>query len=215
MLRLILLLLCCSPLSAAEKEDDWFENDPYEQAQAVSEGELRFLPAPPEQPVHHHHNQLIITPGSLQDGWVELQQCHRHLDPVASLEIVFHQQRIRNLRLQLTENVGYAYVSGHTVQLEDVGKDAVLCLTAETQALQKLPDGRYELHNGPYMRRFLDGYYPMRVSMDIRYPRQIKPVEHLPVQQPGFTPRFERQRILLDTWFEGILHTRFRFMEHL
>ena len=50
--------------------------------EAVNEGQLVFLSAPPDGEIHHHINRITITESSLDDGWVKLVQCHEHLDPV-------------------------------------------------------------------------------------------------------------------------------------
>jgi len=205
-----LLLLCWGIAGAAEP--DWVADDPYERAMAVSEGELRFLPNPPDRPVHEHHNRIFILPESLQTGWVRLYQCHRHLDPVAAIEIVFPPGTVRQLELVSHGQVASARIDGHSVQLQGVAPGAEVCLRAETRALHRLADGRYELRNGPYMRRFLDGYYPMHVILDVRYPASLRLETYSPVAQPGVSVTRSTQGFLLDAWFEGILTTRLQFI---
>jgi hypothetical protein len=61
------------------------------------------------------------------------------------------------------------------------------------------------------MRRFLDGYYPMRVTLDIHFPADMELVDYLPEAQPGFEVREGPQRVLFDAWFEGQLQTQLRF----
>jgi hypothetical protein len=212
-LKVLLLWLLLVSVAFADPLEDAFADDPIARALAVSSGELRFLPAAPAKPAHHHTNRLEITARSLEDGWVRLEQCHSDLDPVPESEIIFRPGRIRDLQLGSFHGIGAAAVEGASVQLQDVRRGAGLCLSAETQALEQLGQGMYELRSGPYMRRFLDGYYPMRVTLDIRYPAALELVDHIPDPQPGFEPQREAQRILLDTWFEGILETRFRFLE--
>jgi len=93
------------------------------------------------------------------------------------------------------------------LQLEDVADDSRLCLSARTLALSPSADGAV-LSNGPYMRRFLDGYYPMRVKLRVSYPgkrlnyRRSSPVEFEAV---------EEGELLLDVWFEGELRTSVEF----
>ncbi len=205
-----LLLLTAAALPADEA---WLDDDAEARALAVNEGELVFLTVPPAKPAHQHANQLEITERSLRDGWVLLKQCHSNLDPVPEAEIVFRQDRVRGLRITQARSIGTATVEGPTVQLREVGRGATLCLRAETQALHPLGDGLYELHNGPYMRRFLDGYYPLRVTLDIRYPGSIEVVDFQPEDQPGFRPELSPQRVRFDTWFEGRLQTLFRFAD--
>ncbi len=210
-MRLSTLLLLCCWLTGAQAAD-WPAEDPYERAMAVNEGELTFLPAPPDAPVHTHVNRLTILPGSLDTGWVRLEQCHRHLDPVGALEIVFSPGRIRGIQVVEARHIGQVAVAGDTVQLQDIGNDASLCLRAETRALQQLGDGRYALRNGPYMRRFLDGYYPMRVILDVHFPTSLHLQHTDPAAQPGVKVEHSPGHLLLDTWFEGILTTRLIFL---
>ncbi len=153
------------PSAAAPAEDlPW----PDDSAAHVNEGALAFLPTPPAKPAHHHSNRLTLTEASLKSGWVKLEQCHENLNPVPLTQIVFGQGRIRALQITSRAGIGKARVEGPTVQLEDVKAGARLCLGAERRALAREKNG-WVLRNGPYMRRFLDGYYPMHVTMEVRF----------------------------------------------
>lgn len=197
------------PLAAADggREDAWWQDDFEERALAVNEGELEFLAEPPGQPVHHHDNRLTVTAASLEDGWVGLDQCHRNLDPVRRAEVVFGEGRIRGLEVVSSERIGRAWVEGASVQLEDVRKGARLCLRAESRALHPTGDGLV-LQNGPYMRRFLDGYYPMHVTIRVELPPAVAVGRIEPPAQPGLRIEQEGRRLHLDAWFEGRLVTR-------
>ncbi len=140
------------------------------------------------------------------------EQCHEHLDPVAATQILFHPQRVRAIRVLSSNGIGHIETSEASVQLQNIGSAATLCLSAKSRALKPLQDGRFLLENGPYMRRFLDGYYPMLVSLDIRYPVDLLVLEHQePAAQPGFRTRAHPGRIEAETRFEGRLYTRFTF----
>lgn len=196
---------------AAAAEDDWFFEDFEARIKEVNEGELNFLGSPPAKKVHHHENRVAIDAASLEHGWVDLHQCHANLDAVPRLEILF-RAGIEDLKIVSTHNVGSARVEGPSIQLTDVSGDARLCLSARSQSLQWSGDGVYSLRNGPYMRRFLDGYYPMRVEMTVTYPcGLLELVASSPEGQPGF--RLERQAcgVAYDTWFEGRLRTELVF----
>jgi len=193
--------------AALPVDEAWLDDDAEARALAVNEGELVFLTEPPAKPAHQHVNRLRVTELSLRDGWVSLEQCHSNLDPVPEAEIVFRRDRVRGLEVTQAEAIGAATVEGPSVQLRDVRPGATLCLRAETRALHSLGDGLYELRNGPYMRRFLDGYYPLRVVLDIRYPASIELVDFQPEDQPGFRPELSPQHVRFDTWFEGRLQT--------
>lgn len=213
----VLLGLCLSPLSVSgDAEDDWpdWANGPdlMEQVAAVSDGELRFLPAAKADGKHAHLNRIRITEASLEGGWVLLEQCHENIDAVPAAQILYRAGGIRDLTIESSRNIGHAWVEGHSVQLEDVGADAVLCIRGESQALRDLGDGRYRLRNGPYMRRFLDGYYPMRVTLDIQYPADlIEVVGQSPATQPGFSVENGGADLSVDATFEGRLVTCFDF----
>jgi hypothetical protein len=214
-----LLLTAATTLSAAgtDADDDWpdwarEESDLMDQIAAVSDGELRFLPAERADGEHAHLNRIHITEASLDGGWVTLEQCHENIDAVPAAQILFRAGGIRNLIIESSRNIGRAWVEGHSVQLEDVGKDALLCIRGESRALQDLGDGQYRLRNGPYMRRFLDGYYPMRVTLDIDYPRDlIEVVGQSPETQPGFAVQNGGSDLSVDATFEGRLVTCFDF----
>ena len=205
-------MLVSAPLLSGIDNDEEFPEDELERIERVNEGELVFLEQPPSKPVHHHHDRIRINPSSLEDGWVSLEQCHDHLDPVGSLEIVYHPQRIRKLSIDATRAIAESRVDGATVQLSGVSRGARICIQAESRALVILGEGRYRLKNGPYMRRFLDGYYPMRVSMEILYPEGLlEPVDYRP--NPGNSGHVQTKSnpILWQGWFEGRLFTEFDF----
>jgi hypothetical protein len=187
---------------------DWFENDFEAQALAVNEGELAFLSSPPAEPVHHHANRIHITEDSLRTGWTTLDQCHYHLDAVPNAQITYRPEKLRALRIVSSQNIGRTWVEGHTIQLRDVARGAEICIRAESRALTDLGDGLFSLQNGPFMRRFLDGYYPMRVSMTVgleEAPLQV--VRVTPLEQDGFRVWQDAQGLHYDAWFEGKLYT--------
>ena len=181
-------------------------------ADAVNEGALRFLEAPPAAAVHHHQNRVRITPGSLRSGWVELQQCHTHMDAVPRSQITFREGYVRGLGIDTFSGIGRAWVEGPSVQLKDVARGARLCLSAQTRALRDAGNGYYNLSHGPYMRKFLDGYYPMHVTLDIEYPAaQLRLLDVSPARQPGLAHDEAPGRVKLDTHFEGELRLLFQF----
>lgn len=178
----------------------------------VNEGDLAFLPNPPADAIHHHQNRIVVTDSSLRDGWVSLEQCHQNLDRVAEAQILFHPERSRALQVTDFENMQSAVAERNTVQLRGVGAASEVCLRGETRALVSIGEGVYELQNGPYMRRFLDGYYPMRVSLQIEYPPRLTLADFSPDRQPGFLVSSAPGRVNAEALFEGQLRTRFRFL---
>lgn len=226
-----ILLACCSfllsvtPLTSTadngsmeptkEELEDWFESDNSESASHVNEGELTFLTRLTDaKPVHHHQNKVSITADTIRTGWVKLTQCHENLDQVSRLQITFRPGYVRDMQVSEQHNVAEAWVEGHTVQLRDIGAEARICLQAHTQALKDNGNGFFGLANGPYMRKFLDGYYPMRVSMHISYPEELLQVVNVsPESQPGFVIEEKSGGLSFDATFEGELRTLIRFQQ--
>ncbi len=136
--------------------------------------ELRFLPALPAQPIHYHHKHLTLSADSLESGWADHQQCHYRLDPVAALEVVFKKEHVRKLAIRRAEHIGRAWIEDSSVQLQNVGPDAVLCIASESRVVrQDALSGRYTLTSGPYMRRYLDGYFPVQLTLIVDYPAAL------------------------------------------
>jgi len=197
----------------ASDDDDRFFSDFEDGTEVVNTGELNFLSGVPERPVHHHRIVLNIEPSSLQSGWVELKQCHENLDVVPRLEISFREGRIRNLSVTKYQNIRLVQVEGPSIQLTDVGSDARICLKGESLVLTRESDGAFLVRNGPFMRRFLDGYYPIQVTMQVAYPCKLirlAGINHL--EQPGLRIRRNECRVDLHALFEGRLFTELRFL---
>ncbi|TCS70886.1 hypothetical protein EDC61_11339 [Sulfuritortus calidifontis] len=178
----------------------------------VNEGQLRFLEQAPDKPVHHLHNHIRIRPDSLKTGWVKLEQCHEHLDAFPRSQIVYNADRIRRLAITRHQGIGQAWVEGPSIQLRETGKGASICIRAETRALEIVRADRFTLHNGPYMRRFLDGFYPMRVSLQVRLDaKDLRYAGSQPAPQTGFRVWQEPGQVRYEALFEGILNTALQF----
>ena len=177
----------------------------------VNEGELVFLHAPPPRPVHHHRSRIVITRQSLVDGWVLMEQCHERLDRVTEAQIVFNPGRTRALEVLSFHNMDEAFVESNTIQLRGIREAPTICARLETRALHSLGMQIFELQNGPFMRRFLDGYYPMKLSLQIEYPSNLELVDYAPENQPGYTVSSTPGLVGVEALFEGKLRTRFRF----
>lgn len=209
----IIMFSAMIPVASADYQsdlEDWFNSDDdkeFEPILNINEGQLNFLSKPPDQPVHHHQNKLVITRASLHDGWVNLKQCHYNMDNFPRVEVIYSPERIRKLKIVSSKNIELAWVENSSVQLVNVDKGATLCIQAESRALSQNTDGSYTLKNGPFMRKFLDGYFPMHVSIDIRLPEQLEFESISPAQQNGFVVSKNTNAIYLDAWFEGRLKT--------
>ncbi|MGD8483384.1 MAG: alpha/beta hydrolase [Thioalkalispiraceae bacterium] len=216
----IVMLLLNSPPGAreitAEELEKWFASDdmqlPVAEATEVNEGELVFLAATPIAKVHHHQNKMIIEPQSLKNGWVKLRQCHNNLDKVARAQILFRKKKIKQLKIISYRNIEQAWIEDNSVQLKNISANAQLCVQAISQALIANQDGSYSLRNGPFMRRFLDGYYPMHVTMDVLFSGTgLQLSSSSPVSQQGFQVWQKSEQVGYEAWFEGRLNTELRF----
>ena len=211
------LLLCLASFNGHASDDqqlsaeELFDSDFEEQAITVSEGELRFIAAQPEASILHSVNTLKITPGSLATGWVELAQCYENLDAVPEVIIGYRYKQMRNLQLISHNNIRSARVQDNSVHLINVEQQASICVKAEVLILKQVGDDYY-LHNGPYHRKFLDGYYPFHLSLTVHYPQQLmKLMKISPEPQPGFVISAQQGSVTIDSWFEGKLNVDIRF----
>lgn len=190
------------------------DTDPPEfaSAGAVNEGSLHFLTAQPARPPHHHQNHIRIDADSLASGWVHLKQCHDQLDAVPRAQVTFREGHVRDLRVDDTREIDSAWVEGASVQMAGVKRGARLCLSADTRALRDRGDGFFVLQNGPYLRRFLDGYYPLQVNLQVVYPPALLHVVDVsPAPQPGLTVDAQVGSVQLEALFEGSLTTLIQF----
>lgn len=184
----------------------------FESAEHVNEGSLHFLQSAPARPVHHHQNHIRIHADSLTSGWVSLTQCHDNLDAVPNLQITFRENFVRDLKVVSASRIEQAWVEGPSVQLLNIEPGARLCLSALTRALRNTGNGYFNLSSGPYMRKFLDGYYPMRVSLDIDYPAHLlKLIDVTPPVQPGLMLEERPGALHIDALFEGELQFLIQF----
>ena len=193
-------------------DEDWFDENSDPSIENVNEGELEFIAPITDKSILHSGAVLSITEKSLETGWVGLDQCYRNLDPVAKMDVVYRYKNIKQLKITSSDNIGEAKVDGQTIQLEDVSSSAYICLQAEVQILEKTSQDSFVLSNGPYYRRFLDGYYPYHVSVSISYPAEkLKYTRISPAPQPLFEVIQQPGKLLVDTWFEGVLLIDIKF----
>lgn len=197
-----------------EQLEEWFMDD--ERAHPFDRksdgGKLVFLSKPPEKRAPYSKNILTVSTNSLKTGWVKVEQCHEGLDPVGAVQVVYRYKEMRGLRVTKHSGIGKVWVEGQSIQLEDVGKDASVCMQAEARIMIQLPGGRYVLFNGPFKRRFLDSYFPMHVGLVLRYPAESLLLTNVtPAQTPGFRVEKRQGELGIDTWFEGELLIKIDF----
>lgn len=199
-----------------EELERWFNSDSLEppRYKEVNEGSLVFLTHQPDKKLHHHHNTVTILPNSLNDGWILIEQCHTNIDKVSAAQILFKAGKVKNIKVISSKNIEKTWVEGASVQMENIKANAVLCVQANTRSFKQLADGTYSLRNGPFMRRFLDGYFPLHVSLDLNYAQtNLELIDILPATQSGFEVTRMDGFVKIDTIFEGRLHTEFHFKQ--
>ena len=212
--QLLAVAFLMNDLTAAASDDPaaWLEQDDNSSTVLINEGSLDFLQDAQDRRVLQTRNWLIISPESLHAGWVALHQCQSNLDPVPAVEVVYRYHRLRNLRILSTRGIERARVEKSTVQMEQVQEGGEICIEAEVQVLK--PDGglTYTLQSGPFHRRFLDGYYPVRLDYRIHWPAGLLQLEAVhPELQQGFFIREQPGELTIETLFEGRLTIEVHF----
>ena len=131
---------------------------------------------------------------------------------VPEAEVVYRYRAMRGLHIVSTRNIGQAIPAERSVQLRDVQQDASLCIRAEVQILYTRPDGSRLLRNGPFHRKFLDGYFPFHVRLEVRYPPgALRYLGASPEPQAGFAVDSSEGRVTIDSWFAGTLNIEIGF----
>ena len=198
-------------MTPAELEK-WFYEDESPVPVQVDEGELVFLEQLPDKPLLHSINEITIDANSIENGWVLLKQCYKNLDAVSDMDIVYRYRFIRKFKITSTVNIGSARINEQLVELGDVKQNAEICINAEVRVFYQNPDRTFSLVNGPYHRKFLDGYFPYHVTLVVNYPsNKLKHISNKPLQQSGFTISHESNKLLIDTVFAGTLNTEVIF----
>lgn len=205
--------------AAAASDDPSFEAEWAERAGTPSgsqpgderpaKADLTYLADDDRRRVHEHDNRLHITATSLETGWVDIEQCHRGLGPMPNGVILFRADKTRGLEITHRSAIDIAETRDDRVIVRNAGANAELCVALEMQILDAVAPGRWTLSNGPFQRRFLDGYYPMQVRIDVDWAgldlvlTEARPPgaeERIVHRDDGFT--FEAR-------FEGVLRTAF------
>ncbi len=206
----LLALFSISPAAAQSADDDW--PDDSAAAIAVNEGELVFIDSTGHENTLFADTLLELDAASADSGWVRMSQCYRNLDTIAKTEITYAYREISGLRVTASENIGDIDVAAQSLLLTDVESGASVCVAARVRILRALPGGGFVLENGPYHRRFFDGYYPYHVRLALSFAESGLQLRHIePPAQPGFSVATTDGRVEIETWFEGILKISVEF----
>ena len=216
----ILLLLILTHLNSLayepteEELEQWFESDISEPGYVdkSADSDLKIIAPITDEVIPSSHTRLTITSDSLNSGWVRIKQCHDNLDPVPDAEVVYRFRAMRGLHITESSHIESSWVEGQSVQLKNVERPARLCIEAEAQVLYREDDGSYRLRYGPFQRKFLDGYFPYHVSLDVYYPEKMLVVSHIePSPELGYNLEIEQGTLRADAWFTGRLIFEYRF----
>lgn len=170
----------------------------------VLEGQLRFMAERPDPDAYRYEAHATIGPASLQNGMVTIQACHRQLDPNRRVVVAFNRERVQQIEILETTGVGRAWVEGHRVELVDVQRGGSVCIGLHSRALDSTGEGRWTLHAGPLMRRYLDGYLPMEARLRVTWPVGLLALEQTqPAPQPGVRLTEAPDGATLDITFAG------------
>ena len=216
----LLFLLMFSTLQAeatpsADELEKWFMSDELEPPTQSSDSHLTFIASPTDKPALHSINKITISPQSIKTGWVDLLQCYQNLDPVPEMEVVYNYKTMRKLTIVKSKNIEHAFVKGQSVQLENVLRDAQLCISTEVRIFYKNKDGSFKLVNGPFHRQFLDSYFPFHLTLKVNYPStQLKFINSKPKPQFGFVVKHSDNTLLIESYFTGKLYTEIIFKLH-
>lgn len=199
----------------ADKLEKWFMSDELIPSTQSSDSHLTFIPTPTDKSTLHSINEISISPQSIKTGWVYLMQCYQHLDPVPVMEVVYNYKTMRKLRIIKSQNIEQSLVKDQSVQLENVQKNAQLCVSAEVRIFYNNKDGSYKLVNGPFHRQFLDSYFPFHLTLKVNYPSTLLEfINSKPKQQFGFIVKQAENTLLIDSYFTGKLYTEITFKHH-
>ncbi|MFN4262762.1 MAG: hypothetical protein ACK4IT_03830 [Thioalkalivibrionaceae bacterium] len=193
-------------------EKEWAEragNGTHASSARPSDARLVYLDAADSRQLHYHDNRLKITSSSLDDGWIEIQQCHRGLGPMPSGVIAFRDDRTRALKVVSSLDIETLEAREDRVVVRNAGSEAELCVALEMQLLEATAPGHWTLRNGPFQRRFLDGYYPMHVRIAVDW-------DGLDLRLTAASPEGADERtesnargFTFEARFEGVLRTAF------
>ena len=194
-----------------EDLERWFNSDDDHPTRTVSDGQLTFLNTKVKEGTFRSDITITIDQNSIDNGWVALTQCYSNLDSIHRTAIVYRKNFIKNITILSSKNIKLTEVSGNKVLLQDVTNNASLCVGINSRTFYQNEDLSFSLVIGPYHRKFLDGYYPYHLNLNIHFDPKLKFKYSLPKSQPGFEIKQQSNSLLIDTLFEGRLKTEFRF----
>lgn len=200
-------------LSAEEKA--WLEDDSSAEARQVSEGELRWVTPDKTHNQYRLENTLTLNAESLKTGWITFSQCHYQLDPRIAIDIVYGVSRTQNLTVTSSQHIGSIEIAQDHISLKNIEQNAQICVTGKTKVLTQLGPTQFRMVRGPYIRKFLDGFYPMQVTETIRWNGLALTLNDLKTQADlGYDFKVSQHQLIANYWFEGLLKPFYEFTLH-
>lgn len=185
-------MLAVNPISALEFSD------------IANEGEIKYLKTRPDPGAYSYQSRVKISPESLDSGIVTIATCHRQLDPIRKVVIIFNENRIKKITVKSLEKMNSAEVKDNRVTLTDVERGASICIDLESRALDQLSQNEFKLNAGPLMRRYFDGYLPMTATLRVDWPDHLLTVQKTnPVPQDGVQVYQGKDGVQLELTFSG------------
>jgi hypothetical protein len=152
----------------------------------AKEGELRFLVENPDPKGYWYSSRVLLTEESLRTGEVYLETCHHQLDPIRKVVIAFNPQRLIGLSVTSHQGIEAIESEAHRVTLSNVQRGAHICIALTSRALDQISPSQWRLQAGPLMRRYFDGYLPMKADLRVSWPQNLLRLESTsPARQPG------------------------------
>ena len=194
-----------------EELEKWFNSDEELPTDKVNEGKLKFINNIDAENIFRSTINISIDQESIEQGWTTLSQCYTNLDPISLTAIVYRKKFIKNIEIISSKNIKNTKVSGQKIILNDVSKNAKICIKLNSRNFYQNEDKSFSLVNGPYHRKFFDGYFPYHLTLNIKYDPSLNYHYSIPKQQMGFSVTQNSHALKVNTLFEGKLKTEFRF----
>lgn len=220
------------------EERAFFEDDSFFETLEVQETPIKWIDPNKTHGQYALENTITILPDSVKTGVVGFTQCHLNLDEIRAIDIVYNPQTTKTLRVISTKGISQSKAFTSKIELYGVEKGAEVCIEGKNKTLEfNQTNQSWRLARGPYMRKFLDGYYPMHVAETISWPSEtlnwkstdilqeqpsLKSAKFTPLfstsqplpsnpQKPSFEINHKQGWIKSNYWFEGKLTLREQF----
>ncbi len=216
------------------EEQAFFEDDSFFQTMEVQDTPVKWVPAQKTQNQYALKNAITLTDETLKTGFVQFSQCHTHLDAIRAIDIVYNPQTTQELEVLSSKKIQTVTAHAAKIELKNVDKGAEVCVAGKVKTFHfNEQNQQWNLQRGPYMRKFLDGYYPMHVQETIQWPdiaikwhateifdesqNQFVEVfsDSLLQKNSAKTPHPQMQKshnaMNIDYWFEGKLKINYLF----